>query len=568
MTQGASPSRRTELLAAGLVVVGAVVTFARAVPTPLLASWDDDRFILDDPLVQHPSWDAFVSIVTRPHFEAWHPLHLLSYWLDVPWAGTGGPAIHAVSLALWCIALVLVLRVMRALGLGVGPAVIATLAFGLHPVQVEAVAWATGRKEILAVLFAAAAVLAHLRSESPFDRAAWGSRALYVCAALSKTSVLPLPLVLVALDVLYERATWKRALGRQALSIGLGALLAGVVVAIWQANQMIRAAPAAPSGSVALVLATVTHHLATAVLPISTSPLYPIDRDLAFAPWMLAGPAALVIAGVLAWRSRARRLGFALVAFVLLIAPVSNVVPVYFQVQDRYLIAPLLPLALALGLGIERLATLARSRSFALGVGAACVVALGARTVDYLAAWSSDAALWRHAVTAQPRASYAWLKLGEIRRDTGNLDGAIEAYAHASELEPRQRLPAVALFQAYVLRDERRHGITPSHATELYGRYGVALDDAVALRQLGGDMVALGYHEALFLPLARSLDLEPVSDDRLENAALVQLRDHRPWLARFYLSRMSRRPVTPQLAPMVDAPAGSEPPRDPAHSPE
>lgn len=567
MTRGASPSRRSELAAAAVVVVCAVATFARAVPTPLLRSWDDDRFILDNADVLHPSWDAFVSFLTRPHFQAWHPLHLLSYWLDVPWAGTGGTAIHAVSLALWCVVLVLVLRTMRGLGLGLAPAVLATLAFGLHPVMVEAVAWASGRKEILAIGFACAAVLAHLRSERAFDRAAWVSRAFFVCAVLSKTSVLPLPLVLLALDVLLGRAPFKRALARQAVGLAIAGLLAGVVVSIWHDNQMIRAAPTADGGSVALVLATITRHLATAVLPISTSPQYPIDSDLAFAPWMLAGPAALLLAGVAAWRWRAPRLGFAVVAFVILIAPVSNVVPVYFQMQDRYLIAPLLPLAFALGLGVETLAGAGRgrARSLVLAAGALVVVLLGARTVDYLAAWSSDAALWRHAVSAQPRSMYAWLKLGEIRRDSGNLAGAIDAYARASELEPRQRLPAVALFQAYLLRDEQRRGIVPSHATELYSRYGVALDDAVALRQLAGDMVALGYRDALYLPLARSLDLEPVADDRLENAALVQLRGHRQWLARFYVSRMSRRPVSPQLAPFgaeAPEPAPAEP-----HSP-
>ena len=574
MTDGASPSRRSELLAAAVVVGAAIATFARAVPTPLLRTWDDDRFILDNPDVLHPSWSAFVSILTRPHFEAWHPLHLLSYWLDVPWAGTSGPVIHAVSLALWCAALVLVLRTMRGLGLGIPAAVIATLAFGLHPVQVEAVAWATGRKEILAVGFACAAVLAHLRSERAFDRAAWISRGLYVCAVLSKTSVLPLPLVLVALDVLLGRASWKRALARQALGIAIAALLAGVVISIWQANQMIRPAPSAQAGSIALVLATITHHLATAVMPISTSPLYPIDRELAFAPWMLAGPAALVLAGVAAWRLRAPRLGLAVVAFVILIAPVSNVIPVYFQVQDRYLIAPLLPLAFAVGLAAERLAAAGRGRArgLALGAGVLVVGLLGVRTVGYLAAWSSDAALWHHAVRAQPRAVYAWLKLGELRRDSGNLSGAITAYARASELDPRQRLPAVALFQAYLLQDERRHGIVPSHAAELYPRYGLALDDAVLLRQLGGDMLALGYQEALLLPLARSLDLEPIANDRLENAALVQLRGRRPWMARFYVSRMSRRPVSPQLTPFVDGPPpasavrGRAPPQP--HSPE
>ena len=95
-----------------------VAVFARAIPYPLQLSWDDARFLTDDALVMRPSWDALVAIVTRPQLEAYHPLHLLSYWLDAPWSGADPRVLHTTSLLLWIAAACALLRAMVRLGLG------------------------------------------------------------------------------------------------------------------------------------------------------------------------------------------------------------------------------------------------------------------------------------------------------------------------------------------------------------------------------------------------------------------------------------------------------------------
>ena len=80
------------------------------------------------------------------------------------------PTLHLTSILLWTLGLVLVYRVLLNWNLSANSALIATLVFGLHPVQVEAVGWITGRKEIIALLFASPCILAHQRSVSFSDR--------------------------------------------------------------------------------------------------------------------------------------------------------------------------------------------------------------------------------------------------------------------------------------------------------------------------------------------------------------------------------------------------------------
>lgn len=568
---------RERWIARAIVAAGAIATFASGVGNPLVETWDDGRFLVEFEPVQSISLAHLETIWTEVHFQAWHPLHLMGYWLDVPWAGPYGPVIHAVNLALWVIALWLALRVFERLGLGLAPAVVAVLIYGLHPVQVEAVTWATGRKEILALTFACLAWLTHLDADRYPTADAWkeasgGDRAklalksalpavFYVLAAMSKTTVLPLPGVIFLADVLLRREPVRRALLRQIPVVVLGVAFGAAVIGIWQHHEMIRpdAGGGEEVGRASLVAATFTHHVTTAVWPASLSPVYPIDREGDFGAivWLL--PALYPIACVVAGRAKAWRALFALLATGVLLLPVLNLVPVYFQFQDRYLSLPLLPVAFGIGaathLAVER-AGGAKRGAWAIGIGAALAVALAARTVDYQSAWSSDIALWQHATRTHPSAFYAWLKLGEHLRDEGDLDASIDAYARAIEAAPDLKLSHSAYFNAVAMRDEARADL-PARSLRWTERYYAALDDPEGLRTVAGQMAEAGYREAVTLALGRAFDLAPVDDALLQRAASMQLERGHEWLARFYVSRMREAPTEAALRALRGEPGST-----------
>ncbi|HEY8431416.1 MAG TPA: hypothetical protein VIL20_23710, partial [Sandaracinaceae bacterium] len=373
--------------------------------------------------------------------------------------------------------------------------------------------------------------------------------AFYVLAAMSKTTVLPLPGVIFLADVLLRGVPARRALARQIPIAVIGAAFAVLVIGIWQHYEMIRpdAGGGRPGGRAALVAATFTHYAATTVWPASLSPIYPIERSGQFGAHVWIAPAAYLVLVAVARRAEARRALFALAATGVLLLPVLNLVPLYFQFQDRYLSLPLLPVAFGAGAAIDR--ALARGGALgraALAAGAAAALALAVRTVDYQAAWSSDLALWRHATRTHPRAFYAWMKLGEHLRDEGELDASIEAYGRGIEAAPDLKLAHAAYFNAVAMRDERDHGL-PHRSLEWTQRYYAALDDPDELRLVAGEMVDAGYRESVTLALARSFELAPVADARLERAARIQLDQGKEWLARFYVSRMSQPPDDPAL---------------------
>ena len=50
------------------------------------------------------------------------------------------------------------------------------------------------------------------------------------------------------------------------------------------------------------------------------------------------------------------------------------------------------------------------------------------------------------------------------------------------------------------------------------------------------------------MALGRSFDIEPMTDERLEQAALIQHRLGHAWLARFYVSRLTHPTRLEELA--------------------
>ena len=550
MTQPERTPIRDDAIATIAVAVAALATYARGIPAGLLLSWDDRRFIVEDDLVLHPSWDAFVSIWTRPHFEAWHPIHLLSYWIDVPWLGPSGPVLHATSAILWAATCVLVLRVMRALGMPPLAAALAALAYGLHPFQVEAVTWATGRKDVLCAAFACLSILGHLRAQGPWDRWSWLSRLAFVLAALAKTAALPLPVVLLLLDVLHRGRPWKAALLAQAPSLAIAAGLSVVVARIWQGNRMIRdwdpgSGPAFHAG---LASATFLRQTIAAILPIRLSPLYPLDRPGTLGAWVVGGPVILAALLAAAWRWRWKRPALVLLSYLALFLPVSNLLPLYWQRADRWMSLPLLPLAIGFGWAVEGVASRLPGRRgiAAHAVAAALVAALAGATVVHVGAYTTDDRLWSRAVSAQPGAYYAWIKRCEVLRDSRPSE-AVDACRKAVALRPDLALRHGALLAAFAMKEERDLHLSPSRAILLGEAFMKAADDPKALRVIAGDMLRAGYRESMLVPLGRSLDIDPFPDDRLEKAALVQKGFGNDFLSEYYLSRMSRPPSDPSL---------------------
>ncbi len=535
--------RREIGITAAVISAAVLLAFGPALPGKVL-TWDDGRFVDDDPAVQRLTPGNVARMFTTTHAEAYHPLHRLANGLDRALFGRNPAAFHATSSALWIGALTAVVALLRRLGAGHWAALAGALVVGLHPLQVEPVAWISGKKDLLAMLFFASAAATALSAETVRSRRMLAALGLHALGLLSKTSVVVLPLFLVLADVLLRGRSLRTAL-RRAAPFALLSLAAGIpVLAIWSEANMIRPAPETGlAGRVAWVGQAVFHYVEKILWPARLSILYPIDPAPALDARALTGLA--VLAGCLAspWLGRLgrARLGTAFVGVALL--PASNVVPLAFFVADRYASLALLGVGWLAALAVDEWLARRPGRAAwpvalaSLGLVAALAAASRAHAADY----RSDERLVRAAVAAQPASYFAHVKLGEVLRDAGDLAGSVRAYQAAIRLEPERSIAHGGLFLAVARLEARRKDLDPRLADRALPRYMRALDDPEALWTVAASLRAAGLTDAALVPLERALTLDPPTDAQLraEAARALQQSDRK---AAILLLRHVRRP--------------------------
>jgi hypothetical protein len=369
--------------------------------------------------------------------EAYQPLHVASYQIDSLLWRLDPVGCHLTNLLLFVLGCCLWLLFIRRLGVDRWTALSGVLLFALHPSHVESVVWISCRKDVLSLCFVCGMLLLHLRSKSLWDRDHILSVVLFVCAALTKTTTLFVPLVLPLVDLLALGRTGREAVLRALPGVLVSVVLGGLVAWIWQSSGLTRQIPPEGSG-LALVFTTMAHYLTTILWPFSLSPLYPVDRAPALGGAALAGLVSTAVLVVAAWLARRKAplatLGVAL--FLLALVPVSNVVPLYFTVNDRYLLLPLLALPLFAATAHGLFVRWANARAIAFAAALVLAGLWGGLSFSYSQAWRTDSALWSWASRTQPGSYYVWMKLGETLRDDGAYDDASAAYERAIALEP------------------------------------------------------------------------------------------------------------------------------------
>gem|GEM_PF-2484418 len=516
-------------------------------------NWDDDRFITNNPLFQGPVGAYVIAALTRVQFQAYHPLHLLSYLPDrLLWPGNAA-GFHALNMGLFVVALTLGYFLLRR-SVGVLPSLAAILLVGLEPLCVESVAWVVGRKDVLALLLVFAALL--VEDREPRTRAsAVGAGALAVLACLAKTSAVVFPLVLFAWLHFARQAPLRAALRRCLPFFAIALLFALPVPFIWRNNHMIPSGRPLPA--VLDVLGTIGVYAGRVIAPVNLSPVYPTLAPGQAVAALAVAAVLLAVAGT--WRRLPGPTKFAAVGFVGCLLPVANIAPVYFRFADRYALLALGALAWPLA----KLLAWPKARKVVVVLAPLAIGFELWATMQLVPVWHDSLSLWQRATEAQPRAVYGHLKLGETLRGQKRFREAAASYLRAGDLEPNSIKGPAGLLRTMGEMAESE-GRIPAGTVDKWEEVVAApgfdakkmaiLVDALdhsQCRSCGEAMLWLG------------LRMYPQPDATLVSAARRAIDGDRPDVAMVYLSEI-RDPNTPGLADVTHrlrAPKGSSSPQ-------
>ncbi|HLF18465.1 MAG TPA: tetratricopeptide repeat protein [Candidatus Omnitrophota bacterium] len=200
-------SRTRELFLLLIILIATFFCFYPALNNDFV-NWDDNEYVLENEAIRSLSPQHVKKIFTTNLTGKYHPLTMLSYALEYRFFGLNPKAYHATNMALHILNTLLVFVFVRILLANAEIALMAALLFGVHPLQVEPVAWISSRKDVLFMFFYLLGLMSYLQSLSKTPAARYAKPLTYVCfilSLLSKATAVTFGLVLIAIDYYREK---------------------------------------------------------------------------------------------------------------------------------------------------------------------------------------------------------------------------------------------------------------------------------------------------------------------------------------------------------------------------
>ena len=407
-------------------------------------------FVFDDvaAITQNPSIEKFSTAFSPPPdlSVTGRPLVNLSLAINHAISGEAVWSYHVLNLALHVASALLLFGLVRRTLSGltlsdpVAPAFATTLLWAVHPLQTGAVTYVMQRSELLVSLCCLLTLYCFVRSRNCSARARWEVASVLACALgmTAKEVMATAPLLVLLYDRTFVAGSFRAALGaRRAYYAAISATW--LVLAWLVLGTAGRGASAGFSAGVVWSdyglrqVYAVALYLRLIVCPFPL--VFDYGDTLVTAPAIFLASGlivtALVIASLIALRVRPV-LGFLAVAFLLLVAPSSSVVPIATQTiaEHRVYLALAAPVAL-LVLGLFRWLpgrALPVCLIFALGLSALTF----ARNADY----RSPVTLWRDTVVRRPNNPRAHYNLAASLAAAGNNTAAMTELDATLRLDP------------------------------------------------------------------------------------------------------------------------------------
>jgi protein O-mannosyl-transferase len=327
-----------------------VVLFVAVLYRPVLfndfTTWDDPLHVTENPTIKSLSIDSLAV-----HFEPttrymYHPLTMISYALD--WnVGEGKPfAFHFTNYLFHLINVMLVFFFIQRLSGNSSVALIVSLLFGIHPINVETVAWISARKDILFSFFLLSGINSYVVFKEHQSKT-WYLVFVYIffgLGLLSKPTMVVFPLMLMAIDWLMERPFDKSNIIEKSLLVLVSLLYGSFTYMLSSSDTTGGMGINIYSASQRILLASYSllFYCVKIAIPLSFSAVYsyPVFSSIREAFWLYSSPVILVslIIVLIKLKKTQRFVVFGFVWYVLPLLLVTQLLPFHNSslVADRY----------------------------------------------------------------------------------------------------------------------------------------------------------------------------------------------------------------------------------------
>lgn len=409
--------------------------------------YDDHGVLVENEFISEPSaWSRLLTLDTIRDAEVidgQRPVVIASYLADRAVWGMVPAGFRMTNILLHWISSVLVFFLLLRLGSVSTVAGWAAVLFAVHPLAVEAVISPAFREDLLYVVFGLMFLLLWWTPRISILRGVLGFGTLFV-AVLSKEAAVVFPVLLLFGWWWYPSLRPSRATMSVCLMGSL--VIAGGLLAMMMAGRPVQAtggiwngisfrgvegwwtAPWLAVSMLAKLAAPVSLSVDYVVLPVSG-----LSDPRFWLAWCVIG----VLGALVVRDCRTTATKPAAVWMLIIFLPVSNLLPLYNPMADRYAYAMIPGFTWLLTSCVMRV----NSRGWVLLV---LVVGLWTgHSWSRIADWKNDRTLWTAAMEVEPRSSRAHTWLGLLEKEAGRLEEAWQLFLHAEALNPRDVTPMV-----------------------------------------------------------------------------------------------------------------------------
>jgi hypothetical protein len=460
--------------------------------------YDDQVYITDNVHVKAGlSWETVTWALKSTEASNWHPITWLSHALDYDLFGLNPSGHHWMSLFIHAVNAVLLFYLLQRVSGDTWRSLFVAALFALHPLNVESVAWAAERKNVLSTTFFLLALGAYGSYVcQPSVRRYTTLAMLFALGLATKPMVITLPFVLLLLDFwpLRRIEYWTKPsdlfpvvqaspkrLVLEKLPLLLLSLGGAIITIIAQQPSVVPGQALPLDVRLQNALYAYGAYVWRTAWPLHLALIYPHPgRTLGF--WRPMLGALLILFGVaVGWLQRTRRpyIVFGWLWFLGTAVPIIGIMQVGVQVvADRYAYVPLLGIFLIVSWILLPPGSDFNPRTMTRrGIPAVVILAaLGFLTWRQVGYWRSTIDVWSHALQVTEKNTLAENFLAGALIDAGRHREGMEHLRNYAALEPLDPGAHVRVAADYQDSGQLNHAVSEYNAairaSEVLGRYG------------------------------------------------------------------------------------------------
>jgi len=552
--------REKQKLILCLALAAITLVFYNPVAHDGFIHFDDVSYILNNPAVKAGlTWSTVKWSFTTFASGNWHPLTWLSHALDCQLFGLNPVGHHYVSLLFHAANVVLLFLILEEATALAWPSLIVATIFALHPVNVESVAWAAERKNVLSMFFFLLAMLVYGRYARKGGIPRYlAVNACFVLGMLSKSQIITLPFVLLLWDYWPLRRMFAEKSGfsqtREKLCVPRSLryliwekipLFAVALVGSLVAMKAQRSADAVRTleeislkARLENALVSYANYLRLLVWPRHLAPMYPHPPN-GIPLWQIGVSAAVLVTltglalryglgSTNFQRSQYHRRGYLIVGwlwFLGVLVPMIGIVQVGEQsMADRYAYIPMIGIFIGIvWTAWEITEEKAISKIWVAVPALVFAATLGLLTYHQLGYWRDGETLWRYTLSVTEANYMAHDELALELDKEGRIEDAIPEFLKAESLH---KYPLSQVFNIGLYL--QRHGHIPE-AMRMYEKVVAKTNDprfrSMAFSQMGAANAQLKDYDQAKAYYHRALEADATNPSALVGSALLAERD-------------------------------------------